>query len=202
VRLAQALADVDAQKAEAQRAKTDVERYRQLYKQDAISRQSLDHAEASAQTAEAKLELSQKQVAAAKLDLAYARIESPETGRVARKSVEPGAFVSAGQELLALVPKEVWITANFKETQLTYMKPGQSVTISVDAYPGRKLTGKVDSIQSGTGSRFSLMPPENATGNFVKVVQRVPVKIVFDPAPAPEILLAPGMSVVPEVKVR
>ena len=202
VRLAQAQADIDAQKAEALRATTDVARYRQLFAQDAISRQSLDHAEATAQSEQAKLELALKKAAAARLDLSYTRIQAPESGRAARKAVEEGAYVQVGQQLLALVPSQVWVTANFKETQLTRMRPGQPVAISVDAYPDRKFKGKVDSIQSGTGSRFSLLPPENATGNFVKVVQRVPVKIVFDPPPGPDVLLAPGMSVVPEVKVR
>ena len=160
VRLAQALADVDAQKAEATRAKTDVARYRQLFQQDAISRQSLDHAEASAQSADAKLELALKKAAAARLDLSYTRIEAPESGRVARKSVEEGDYVQVGQQLLALVPKEVWVTANFKETQLTNMQPGQTVRIRVDAFPDIPFKGHLDSIQKGTGARFSLIPSE------------------------------------------
>ena len=107
-----------------------------------------------------------------------------------------------GQALLGLVPRNVWVVANFKETQLTYMRPGQAVEMSVDAYPNRKFKGKVDSLQMGTGARFSLLPPENAVGNYVKVVQRVPVKIIFDdPLPA-DLDIAPGMSVVPTVKVK
>jgi membrane fusion protein (multidrug efflux system) len=98
------------------------------------------------------------------------------------------------------VPREVWVTANFKETQLTYMRPGQEVQIAVDAYPGRSFRGHVDTIQAGSGTAFSLLPAENATGNFVKVVQRVPVKIVFDDAI--DVLLGPGMSVVPSVKLK
>jgi membrane fusion protein (multidrug efflux system) len=100
------------------------------------------------------------------------------------------------------VPGDVWVTANFKESQIGAMTPGQSVEINVDAYPDKTFKGHVDSIQAGTGARFSLIPPENATGNYVKVVQRVPVKIVFDESPDPKHMLAPGMSVVPEVKVK
>jgi len=121
---------------------------------------------------------------------------------VTRKSVEEGALVQIGQPLLAIVPGDVWVTANFKENQIGRMTPGQSVEISVDAYPDKKFKGHVDSIQAGTGARFSLIPPENATGNYVKVVQRVPVKIVFDEPPDPKHMLAPGMSVVPEVAVK
>jgi membrane fusion protein (multidrug efflux system) len=110
--------------------------------------------------------------------------------------------VQTGQALLALVPHKVWVVANFKETQLTYMRPGQPVRIRVDAYPDRVFQGKVDSLQAGTGAQFSLLPPENAVGNYVKIVQRVPVKIVFDAALDPELDIAPGLSVVPEVKVQ
>jgi membrane fusion protein (multidrug efflux system) len=108
-----------------------------------------------------------------------------------------------GQSLMAIVLPDVWVTANFKETQLTHMRPGQPATISVDTYPDETFHGHVDSIQRGTGSRFSLLPPENATGNFVKVVQRIPVKIVFDrPEELAKYRLVPGMSVVPEVNVK
>jgi len=151
---------------------------------------------------QAEYEQSKAQLDAAELDLSYTKIPAPEAGLVTRKSAEPGAYVQVGQALMAIVSKNVWVVANFKETQLTLMRPGQRVTIDVDAYPGVKFRGKVDSIQSGTGARFSLLPPENASGNYVKVVQRVPVKIVFDPPPDPSHLLAPGMSVIPSVKVR
>ena len=118
-----------------------------------------------------------------------------------RKAVEEGALVQSGQPLMAVVSGDVWVTANFKETQLNDIRPGQPVEITVDAYPGRTFKAHVDSIQMGTGARFSMIPPENATGNYVKVVQRVPVKIVFDEPPDPNHMLAPGMSVTPEVKV-
>ena len=138
----------------------------------------------------------------AELDLSYTKLYAPETGRVTRKSVEPGAYVQVGQTLFSIVPDRVWVVANFKETQLRHMRPGQPATVRVDAYPDRLFRGHVDSSQAGSGARFSLLPPENATGNYVKVVQRVPVKIVIDEAPDPQHVLGPGMSVVPEVRVR
>ena len=137
-----------------------------------------------------------------KLNLSYTKIIAPMDGRVTGRSVEPGAYVQVGQTLFTLVPEQVWVTANYKETQLTHMQPGQSVEIRVDAYPGRHFDGHVDSIQSGTGERFSVMPPENATGNYVKVVQRIPVKIMIDTPPDPRYRLSPGMSVEPTVKVK
>lgn len=139
----------------------------------------------------------------AQLNLSYTKIVAPCDGFVTRKNVEPGQFVQVGQSLMAIVPHEVWVIANFKETQLTHMKPGQPARIKVDAYPNREFEGHVDSIQHGTGARFSLLPPENATGNYVKVTQRVPVKIVFDqPEKDIHVLLSPGMSVVPDVNVK
>jgi len=111
-------------------------------------------------------------------------------------------LVQSGQPLMAIVPGDVWVIANFKENKVGRMQPGQPVEIVVDAYPDKTFKGHVDSIQAGTGSRFSLLPPENATGNYVKVVQRLPVKIVLDESPDPRHMLSPGMSVVPEVKVR
>jgi membrane fusion protein (multidrug efflux system) len=153
-------------------------------------------------TAEAQVAVAQTKVRQAELDLSYTTIVAPETGRITRKNVEPGAYIQPGQALLAVVPDDVWVLANFKETQLTHMQPGQPVEIDIDAYPDKTFRGHVDSIQSGTGARFSMLPPENATGNYVKVVQRVPVKIVFDEKPGEQLVVAPGMSVVPEVKVR
>lgn len=142
------------------------------------------------------------ELAQARLNLSYTKIYAPCDGFVTKKGVEPGQFVQAGQPLLAIVPRAIWVTANFKETQLTHMRSGQSVEITVDAYPDLTFHGHVDSIQRGTGARFSLLPPENATGNYVKVVQRVPVKIVFDRSQEiSRVLLAPGMSVVPDVDV-
>jgi len=138
----------------------------------------------------------------AELNLSYTRVYAPDDGYITKKSVEPGNYVQVGQALMAVVSERLWVTANFKETQLKNMRPGQAVTIRIDAYPQRKFRGKVDSIQSGSGARFSLMPPENATGNYVKVVQRIPVKILFDEVLPPEYRIGPGMSVVPEVEIR
>ena len=157
-----------------------------------------------AQAAQAAAQIAQYEAAVrqAELDLSYTKIYAPQSGRITRKSVEPGAYVQVGQTLFSIVPDQVWVVANFKETQLRYMQPGQPATVRVDAYPDKLFKGHVDSIQAGAGARFSLLPPENATGNYVKVVQRVPVKIVIDEPPDPKHVLGPGMSAVPEVKVR
>ena len=152
---------------------------------------------ARAEVAEAQAELHQVE-----LQKSYTEITAPEAGRVTNKSIEPGNYVQVGQPLFAIVSPHVWVTANFKETQLTKMRPGQPAEVEVDAYPSRALHGHVDSIQAGSGARFSLLPPENATGNFVKVVQRVPVKIVLDEQPNVQQVLGPGMSAGPDVKVK
>jgi membrane fusion protein (multidrug efflux system) len=125
---------------------------------------------------------------------------APVAGRVSKLTAAKGSYAQAGQSQMAFVPRELWVTANYKETQLSDMRVGQGVDIRVDAYPDRTFHGHVDSIQAGSGAAFSLLPPENATGNYVKVVQRVPVKIVFDQVP--DVLLGPGMSVTPQVRVR
>ncbi|HWR06672.1 HlyD family secretion protein [Sporomusa sp.] len=138
----------------------------------------------------------------AETDLANTRIFAAIDGRITKRSVEPGNYVQTGQQLASLVGPELWVVANFKETQLEHMRPGQPVDIRIDAYPNVILQGKVDSFQSGTGSYFSLFPAENATGNFVKIVQRVPVKIVFDSLPDSTLHLGPGMSVVPTVRTE
>jgi len=159
-------------------------------------------AESQLLTAEAEVKRLQALVDQAELELSYAKVLAPESGRLARKVVEPGAMFQAGQAMVSLVSENVWVVANFKETALDHIRPGQSATITVDAYPGVVFHGHVDSIQSGTGAQFSLLPPENATGNYVKIVQRVPVKILLDDPPDPEHLLAPGMSVIPEVELK
>src|ERR1700726_1193273 len=141
-------------------------------------------------------------VETAQLNDSYTKVFAPESGRVTRKSVEPGDYVQVGQNLLALIPSKIWVTANFKENQLRLMRAGQPVEIEVDALGGKKFKGHIDSIQMGSGAAFSLLPPENATGNYVKVVQRVPVKIRFDSVPDVGLPLGPGESVVPTVKVQ
>ncbi|PYQ69991.1 MAG: HlyD family secretion protein [Acidobacteria bacterium] len=158
---------------------------------------------ARASAAEAHVQQARANLAQAELNLQYATVKAPIRGVVSRKGINAGQVVQAGQPLLAIVDVDhVWVTANFKETQLRNMRAGQNATVDVDAYGGREYKGRVDSIAGATGARFSLLPPENATGNFVKVVQRVPVKIALDPGQDPEHLLRPGMSVTPTVFTR
>ena len=147
------------------------------------------------QLAQARATLEQAQA-----NLSRTIITAPVAGRVTKLTAAKGGYAAVGQALMMFVPREVWVTANFKETQLDFMRPGQPVDIAIDAYPGRRFAGHVNSVQSGSGTAFSLLPAENATGNYVKIVQRVPVKITFDKIP--DVLLGPGMSVVPTVKVR
>jgi len=204
MRAAQAAAAQTAQQAESQIGGSQAgvnEALGRLAEANAAPQQ-VAVSEAQAKTAGATTEQLRAAVAQAELELSYTKIYAPESGRVTRKSVEEGALVQVGQPLMAVVTGEVWVTANFKESQIGQMTPGQSVEISVDAYPDKVFKGHVDSIQAGTGARFSLIPPENATGNYVKVVQRVPVKIVFDEPTDSKHMLAPGMSVVPEVAVK
>jgi membrane fusion protein, multidrug efflux system len=152
--------------------------------------------EARAASAAARVKQAEANVRQAQLHLEYTTVKAPIRGIVSKKSVEPGQVVQPGQPLMTVIPLDrIWITANFKETQLAEMRPGQRVTVDVDAYGGREFTGKVDSIAAATGSRFSLLPPDNATGNFVKVVQRIPVKIVLDEGQDKNHVLRPGMSV-------
>jgi membrane fusion protein (multidrug efflux system) len=158
---------------------------------------------ARASSAEARVMQARANLAQADLNLQYTTVKAPARGIVSKKGVNAGQVIQTGQPLLALVQiDDVWVTANFKETQLKDMRPGQRATIDVDAFGGREFKGKVDSVAGATGSRFSLLPPENATGNFVKVVQRVPVKIVLEPGQDPEHRLRPGMSVTPTVYLR
>lgn len=228
-RVVQAQAAVVAADAEARRANDDLKRYESVESR-AVSQSAFDLAQAQARAAEANLEAARSQtntaaadvglseagagtaaaavqqaeakLQQAELNLSYTKITAPLDARVTARTVQLGNYVQPGQALLALVPRDVWVTANFKETQLTHMHPGQPVELTVDAYPGRKFKGRVDSLQAGTGARFSLLPPENAVGNYVKIVQRVPVKIVFDEMLPSNLDIAPGMSVVPEVRVK
>jgi membrane fusion protein (multidrug efflux system) len=156
-------------------------------------------AQAEVKAAEAQLKSSKASLDKAELDLQRTTIVAPEDGVITNRQINPGDVVSAGQKISAFVVGKPWVVANFKETQLTDMRPGQPVEIEIDAYPGKKYAGHIDSIQRGSGPYFSLLPPENATGNFVKVVQRVPVKIVFDELP--EQPLGLGFSVFPVVDV-
>ena len=158
--------------------------------------QQIATSRAEAGSAAAKFKLNRTSVEQAQLNLGYTVVRAPVDGVVSRKSVEIGQVVQAGQPLLALVEMEdIWVTADYKETQLHYMRVGQPAVIKVDAFGGREYRGHVDSISAATGARFSLLPPENATGNYVKVVQRIPVKIVLEKGQDPQRLLRPGMSV-------
>ena len=158
---------------------------------------------ARADAADAHAKQLEAAVQQAELNLEYATVKAPTKGIVSKKSVEVGQVIQPGQPLMTIIPlDQIWITANFKETQLDNMRPGQKVKIDVDAYGSKSFTGRVDSIAAATGARFSLLPPENASGNFVKVVQRVPVKIVLDAGQDPEHLLRPGMSVTPTVYTK
>lgn len=157
--------------------------------------------ETQLESARASLKQGQAQLDQANLNVQYTRITAEQPGRVVKLSGAVGTLATPGQALMMFVPDEVWIVANYKETQLRYMRPGQPVEFTIDAYPDRKLTGRVASVQPGSGTAFSLLPAENATGNYVKVVQRVPVKIEVDHWPA-DVPVGPGMSVVPWTKVK
>jgi membrane fusion protein (multidrug efflux system) len=209
-------------------ARQEFERYQQLaskgtgtIQQAQQTSSNLQQNEAALAAAQANAVATEKQIGVlqAQRDLAYGQvaqaratleqaqanlsrtiITAPVSGRVTKLTAAKGAYAAIGQTLMMFVPREVWVTANFKETQLNLMRPGQPVDITIDAFPGKTFKGHLDSMQSGSGTAFSLLPAENATGNYVKIVQRVPVKIVFDKPP--DVLLGPGMSVVPTVKVR
>ena len=183
-------------RAELQYARSEAEGSKAAPQQVTISR-------AQAQSAEARVQLAKAALDQAQLNLEYTTIKAPATGVVSKKAVEVGQVVQPGQPLMAIIPPEnVWIVANFKETQLSEMHPGLPVTVFVDAYSGRTLNGHLESIASATGAKFSLLPPENATGNYVKVVQRLPVKVALDQGQDAEHQLRPGMSVVVKVKVK
>lgn len=204
-------------------AKKNLERYTELYKSGAASKLEYDNAKTTYDNAQASLvqakenilskednrvaDADLKQLAAmkkqAQLSLSYTKIYAPQSGSVSNKTIEKGAFVQAGQPLFTLVPDNVWVVANFKESQLRHMKSGQEVEIKIDTYPDRIFKGKVDSVQRISGAKSSLFPPENAVGSFVKIVQRIPVKIVFTEKIDPnKYIIVPGMSVEPRVKVK
>lgn len=186
--LRQAQAQVASAEAQVEQAAPVPERIGQAVSQVAQFHGQID---------QAKAKLDQ-----ALLNLSYTIVTAPQDGWVTKRNVEVGTYVTPGQQIFSLVSPQVWVTANYKESQLTEMRAGQPATISVDAYPQLKLKGHVDSIQLGSGSRFSAFPPENATGNFVKIVQRVPVKIDIDSGLDPKLPLSLGLSAVPSVKVQ
>lgn len=228
-KVVQAQAAVVSAEAANERAAADLKRY-QSVESRAVSKTAFDLAQAQARSAGADLQSAQSQVLSAQaqvtlsqagvetanasilqanarlkqaeLNLSYTKIVAPFDGRVTARTVQTGNYVQPGQALFALVPSHIWVTANFKETQLTHMRPGQPVEVHIDAYPQQTFRAKVDSLQAGTGAKFSLLPPENAVGNFVKVVQRVPVKIVFDEDLPTNLDIGLGLSVEPRVRVR
>jgi membrane fusion protein (multidrug efflux system) len=226
-------ADVASNAANEVDAAKNLDRYRRVRQLDsnAVSQQQLDQALAQAQSTAAQTEASRKQADGARrqielakaqvqqgqaqlgsanaqinqnrINLAYTRIFADVAGHVTHRTVTLGNYVQPGEELLAITPLNLWVTANYKETQLKLMRVGQPAFVRIDAYPGHTFRGHVDSFSHGAGQAFAFLPPQNATGNFVKVVQRVPVKIVFDdPGDLLRHPLGPGMSVVPRVKVR
>ncbi len=228
--ISQATEALNAANADLALAKTTYDRFSGLYSKGAASKQKYDESEAKLKTAtanqksaaenlqKAKIALQAssaqkttagsqiKELAAmlsqAELDVSYTKIYAPTDGVITSRAVEQGVFVQRGQPLFAIVPSERWVVANFKETQLTDMKEGQAVKIKVDAFPKAKFEGTVDSIQRATGSKTSLFPPENAVGSYVKIVQRVPVKITFNDKEYQKYAIQPGMSVVPSVKIK
>lgn len=218
-----ATANLSAVQSEIEVARKDLERYKNLYKSGAVSKQTLDNAQTKFDTVSAKMTLaeenifskSQNKVADANLkvlkakrdkaalDLKNTEVIAPQSGVVTNKRAEQGAYTSVGSPLFVIVPDKVWIVANFKESQVGEMKPGQPVEIKVDTYPKKIFKGKIDSIQRASGAKSSLFPPENAVGSFVKIVQRIPVKIVFDEEiDTSKYTIVSGMSVVPKVKVK
>ena len=162
---------------------------------------NINLAQTQVKQAEASVSQARAQLEQAELNLGYTELRAPQDGWVTRRNVYLGNYLTAGQNLFSLVSPDVWVTANFKENQLDRMRPGQPVRVRVDAYPNLRLQGHVDSVQMGSGSRFSAFPAENATGNFIKIVQRVPVKIVLDSGMDPNLPLPLGLSVVPTVQV-
>ena len=214
----------DAANSEIAAAKADLDRYKNLYKSGAVSKQMLDNVQTkydnavarqtsaeqavmskggNSKVADANIKELKAQRDRAKLNLSYTKIYAPQDGTVSSRRVEEGMYVNIGSPLFTIVPDDVWVVANFKENQLRHMKPGQTVEIKVDTYPNKKFKGKIDSIQRSSGAKASMFPPENAVGSFVKIVQRIPVKIVFDePIDKSVYNIVPGMSVVPKVKVK
>jgi membrane fusion protein (multidrug efflux system) len=199
--LDQANAQLAHDQAVLEQAKTNLARFQYLVQRQAVAQQQLDDQNYLVEQDQATVSLDRAKVDAAQLNLSYTTVTAAQAGRVVSLSAAVGQFAQAGTTLSMFVPDEIWVTANFKETQLDAMRQGQPVTLTIDAYSDRTIHGHVASVQSGSGPAFSLLPPENATGNWVKIVQRVPVKIVMDDPPA-DVALGPGMSVETTVRVN
>ncbi|WP_407152335.1 HlyD family secretion protein [Bradyrhizobium sp. ORS 86] len=194
--------EVDAAAAALKQAEAQVALSEAQVTQNSPVPQRIGETDAQVGQLKGQVEQAQSRLDQADLNLSWTTVVAPQDGWITKRNVEKGNYVAPGQQLFSIVAPEVWITANFKESQLADMRPGQHVTIKVDAYPSLKLEGHVDSIQLGSGSKFTAFPPENATGNFIKIVQRVPVKIVIDKGLDPNIPLPLGISVIPTVTVR
>ncbi len=218
-----AKANFNSKQTDIEVAKKDLERYKNLYAQGAVSKQALDRAQSNYdmavaghtnaeqslfsdkkdRVADADLRAIKAQKDWAEQQLKYTEIVAPQSGFVTSRRVEKGMFAQVGSPLFVIVPDRVWVVANFKENQLTHMKEGQPVDIKIDTYPRKVFQGKIESIQRSSGAKSSLFPPENAVGSFVKIVQRIPVKIIFtEDYDREEYKIIPGMSVVPKVQVR
>lgn len=227
--LSQSYEDITSTKSKLDFAQKDYKRYSDMHRAGIASKQEYDNSkthltvakanykgandkskalksaleshQAKTEAVSAEIQRLEAEVEQAKLDLSYTKIYAPQSGKVSARSVEKGNYVQVGQPLMQIVPEKVWVVANFKEIQLTNMKAGQPVKIKIDTYPGKKFKGHIESIQRATGAKSSLFPPENAVGSYVKIVQRVPVKIVFD-EDITNYNIVPGMSVVPKVQVK
>ncbi len=201
-RAATTQADVDASTAALGQANAQVEQAQAAVTQATPVQANIAEQTATVTQRQASVAEAKAQLATAELNLSWTRVTAPQDGWVTHRNVNQGDYVQQAQQILSVVSPEVWITANFKETQLARMRPGQHVKIGIDAYPSLKLHGHVDGIQSGSGSKFTAFPPENATGNYVKIVQRVPVKIVIDSGLDPTLPLPLGLSVEPTVELK
>lgn len=200
LRVSEAQANLDIRKAAFKQASRDKKRTEALYKQEVYSRERYENTLTAYNLAKAQVNAAQAQLNIARRNLAYTKIYALSSGSVTKKSVEVGNQIQPGQALMAVVAlDDIWVIANYKETQLRDVMPGQRVEIKLDTYPGKIFTGRVDSIMAGTGAVFSLFPPENALGNYVKVVQRIPVKIVFDKPADGRHVIRIGMSCVPAI---
>ncbi len=225
----QSVEDISSTQSKLDFAQKDHKRYTAMYKSGIVSKQDYENSktklevseaenkaaaerseaakhalasnQAKTESMEANIKRLEAEVEQAKLNLKYTKIYAPQSGKVSARSVEKGNYLQVGQPLMQIVPEEVWVVANFKEIQLTHMKEHQPVSIKIDTYPGKRFKGEVQSIQRATGAKSSLFPPENAVGSYVKIVQRVPVKIIFK-EDISDYNIVPGMSVVPKVKVK
>jgi membrane fusion protein, multidrug efflux system len=194
--------NIDTATAQQKSALANVAQAQAQVKTASLVPQQISQAQATVEERRQDVRQAEAQVEAAALNLSYTELRAPADGWVTKRNVQYGTFLQAGASIFSLVTTTVWVTANFKESQLERMRPGDSVDVSIDAYPNLKLHGHVDSIQLGSGSRFSAFPAENATGNFVKIVQRVPVKILIDSGLQPDLPLPLGLSVVPKVMFK